>query len=201
MKKCFLFDIGNVLANFQFVKPPPDAPADSVQMAEWPIACDYALQDAVECGRINDQEFIDQLNAARDSAWTVADLTEVWRKTFTRNPAGWALLQTVFSARVPVYFLSNIAQHHVDAIEQNWPDFFDEISGQFLSYKMGVRKPDPMIYQQVLDQLGVKGEYCFFIDDMANNVETAREFGIQAYQFTPENYVAISKASVEFLFR
>jgi HAD superfamily hydrolase (TIGR01509 family) len=67
-----------------------------------------------------------------------------------------------------------------------------------MSYKMGVRKPDPRIYEMVLAELGVSGDQCFFIDDLADNIAEARRAGIQAHHFVPENYTAVEKAAHEF---
>ena len=48
---------------------------------------------------------------------------------------------------------------------------------------VGMRKPDPGIYELTLERLGVAGERCLFIDDFAHNCEAAREFGITAVHF------------------
>ena len=101
-------------------------------------------------------------------------------------------------SNVPVYLLSNIAKHHVDAIENNWPGIFEEINGKFFSYQIGVRKPHPDIYRHALSELGVEGNQCFFVDDLPDNIEAARSFGINAHQFIPENHATIREAASAF---
>ena len=50
---------------------------------------------------------------------------------------------------------------------------------------VGMRKPDPRIYQLTLDRLGgVAAAECVFIDDLAVNCDAARELGMTAIQFT-----------------
>jgi putative hydrolase of the HAD superfamily len=99
---------------------------------------------------------------------------------------------------LPVYTLSNIAKHHMDAIERNCPGFFNGAAGLFLSYQIGARKPDAKIYQHLLEILNVDGSQCLFLDDRADNVEAACAAGIQAHQFIPENYATIRQAISDF---
>ena len=59
-------------------------------------------------------------------------------------------------------------------------DAFDEI---FISAEMGLAKPDPAIYQEVVRQLAVDPEKIVFVDDFIKNVEAAREVGWNAIHF------------------
>ncbi len=198
LMKYFLFDIGNVLVDFEFVKQLEGIAEGSGRPVEPLSERDREMQDAVERGRISDAEFVAYLNEAKGLSWVVGDLVNIWRGTYTLNETGFGLFQDAVQAGVPVYLLSNLAQHHTDALEGNWPGFFDDVAGRFFSYEMGARKPEPTIYRQTLERLGVDGEQCFFIDDMAENVEVARQAGIQAHRFIPENHAAIRKAATEF---
>jgi epoxide hydrolase-like predicted phosphatase len=49
---------------------------------------------------------------------------------------------------------------------------------------VGMRKPEPEIYELTLERLGgVKAGDCLFVDDVLVNVEAARELGITAVHF------------------
>jgi glucose-1-phosphatase len=48
---------------------------------------------------------------------------------------------------------------------------------------VGIMKPDPKIYQIALEQLSVEPGEAVFIDDFIENVEGARQLGIQAIHF------------------
>ncbi|MFA6172215.1 MAG: HAD family phosphatase [Kiritimatiellales bacterium] len=196
--KYFIFDIGNVLVDFDFQILLQQIATDSGTPVEPPTERDLDMHHAVEEGVISDQAFVDYLNEAKGLSWTVDTLIGVWQKMFTINETGRKLFLDAIERGLPVYTLSNIAEHHIEAIERNWPGFFDGATGLFLSCKVGSRKPDAKIYRHLLDGLGVKGEQCLFIDDLARNVEAARAAGIQAHQFIPENYAAIRKAVGEF---
>jgi putative hydrolase of the HAD superfamily len=47
------------------------------------------------------------------------------------------------------------------------------------SSKLGLRKPDPRIYQHACDLLGVKPEECVYLDDLGINLKPARALGMR----------------------
>ena len=51
------------------------------------------------------------------------------------------------------------------------------------SPSVGLRKPDPRIYELTLERLGLPGEVCAFVDDLEENCEAARAFGMTAIRF------------------
>jgi putative hydrolase of the HAD superfamily len=48
---------------------------------------------------------------------------------------------------------------------------------------VGCRKPEPRIYEITLDRLGLPAGSCLFVDDVALNVEAARELGLTAVHY------------------
>ena len=54
-------------------------------------------------------------------------------------------------------------------------DMFDKL---FLSYEIGIHKPDAGIYTHVLQNAGLKAEECIFIDDSKANVDAALSLGM-----------------------
>ena len=60
-----------------------------------------------------------------------------------------------------------------------------------VSEEVGMRKPDPEIFAVALDRLGVPGERCVFVDDMAHNLPPARALGMTTLHLTdPKQAVA-----------
>jgi putative hydrolase of the HAD superfamily len=47
------------------------------------------------------------------------------------------------------------------------------------SSKLGLRKPDPRIYQYACDLLGVRPEDCVYLDDLGINLKPARALGMR----------------------
>jgi putative hydrolase of the HAD superfamily len=57
--------------------------------------------------------------------------------------------------------------------------FEDVVDSAFV----GMRKPEPEIYQLALARLGVSAEECAFVDDTEVNVDAARALGLHAVRF------------------
>lgn len=68
----------------------------------------------------------------------------------------------------------------------------------FSSCYVGLRKPDPKIYQLALDVLRVKPEEAVFIDDREENAKAAAALGIQAIRYSGEAalYSALAELGV-----
>ena len=61
------------------------------------------------------------------------------------------------------------------------PERFDVV---VLSEEIGLRKPDPRVFKIASDELGVPPEACVFVDDMAPNLEPARQLGMAVVHHT-----------------
>lgn len=57
---------------------------------------------------------------------------------------------------------------------------FDEV---IVSAEVGLAKPDPRVYQLVVDRLGVTPQECLYIDDRSNFVMVARSLGMRAFLY------------------
>jgi len=79
--------------------------------------------------------------------------------------------------------LSNFAGNLRDYVHSRLGigDCFDEI---IVSARVGLRKPDPRIYQLALQRLQVEAHEAVFVDDMLVNVEGALAVGLRAIRFT-----------------
>ncbi len=61
---------------------------------------------------------------------------------------------------------------------------FDKITDlMVISAEEGVAKPDEKIYRLTLDRLGIEPDEALFLDDMIENVESARALGMHAVHF------------------
>jgi len=59
----------------------------------------------------------------------------------------------------------------------------DAFEMQVFSAEVGLRKPDPRIFQHVLDLLGADPEEIVFVDDFSENILAARKLGFRTIQF------------------
>ena len=88
-----------------------------------------------------------------------------------------------------LHVLSNTNRIHIDEVKRRlglraYAEFTRCFQNVFYSYELGLRKPDPSIYQAVDRHLGIKdASQVFFLDDNAANVEAALQHGWKAKQF------------------
>lgn len=81
-----------------------------------------------------------------------------------------------------VYYLSNFSDKaRLDCADAL--DFLPYMDGGILSYQERLIKPDPKIYQRLLERYGLKAQECVFLDDTAVNIEAAKELGFTGIVF------------------
>jgi putative hydrolase of the HAD superfamily len=61
--------------------------------------------------------------------------------------------------------------------------FWDAFSGIVISGEVKMMKPEPEVFLHLLSTFGIRAEESVFIDDLAANVEAARQTGMQAILF------------------
>ena len=74
-----------------------------------------------------------------------------------------------------VYYLSNIPEDVLALLKER--GVLDRFDGGVASCEVHINKPDPRIYQALLDKYGLKASECVFIDDNLANVQTAFTLG------------------------
>lgn len=200
MEKHFIFDMGNVLVDFDV-----DVALRCIMEAGGGTSLpeELRLQDTsplveLETGKITDEEYVEYICSLTGLRLNVEQFIGVWQETFKLNPVGMELFDTLRAQGRPVHILSNLAVHTMKAVDRNWPGFFDRTHQNFFSYELGLHKPDERIYRAVLERLGAAPENCFFLDDRPENVEGARDLGIDAHVFNVETHSAVREALANF---
>lgn len=82
-----------------------------------------------------------------------------------------------------VLVLSNFPERTYRACREKM-DFLDVVDGGILSFQVKEVKPHETIYRLLLEQYELKAEECVFLDDRAENIETAKRLGMQGILFT-----------------
>jgi HAD superfamily hydrolase (TIGR01509 family) len=85
------------------------------------------------------------------------------------------------AGRVRLGLLSNAPRGTSATLEARGlvPLFDDAV----VSGDVGLAKPDPAIYRLAAERLGVAPAACLFIDDMARNIEGARQAGMTGHLY------------------
>ena len=77
--------------------------------------------------------------------------------------------------------LSNTNPVHADEWRRRYADQIIYFSYIFCSHEMRSRKPEPVIYEQVIRSVGTMPEQCVFFDDRQDNVDAAKSVGIPSF--------------------
>ena len=97
--------------------------------------------------------------------------------------------------RYPVYGLTNWSEEKFLQTKPKF-DFFNLFNGIVVSGVEKEVKPDPRLFEILLERYGLNANECVFIDDSLPNVETAKKLGFTAFRFTtPDKLVADLKAA------
>jgi putative hydrolase of the HAD superfamily len=155
-----------------------NAPYDKVREI---FFSDY--NDRVDLGEITQDQFneyiLDILQMPRENKYL---LEKIINEEFYIDEE---LLKKIFEMRreYKTGLISNFSNELRKRIENEWAfeSAFDEI---IISCEVGLVKPDPEIFNLMLDRLGVRADESVFIDDRIKNIDGAKKMGFHTVFFT-----------------
>ena len=183
--KYFVFDLGGVLAV-------PMVSKKLYEQIEWKVSYDKFLDKfnnsaesiKVHKGEISTKEFFEYLKRYMNDNITLEEFKNIY---VNNNEFFNDTIETIKKLKnlgYKVYLLSNLKEIDYEKFIKHFDvSIFDEM---FLSFKLGMLKPNDDIYQYVINKLNTKPENIYFFDDNKENVDGAIRNGINAYQVTGE---------------
>lgn len=131
-------------------------------------------------------EVVAEMHALCGSRVTLAQLHQVLGLLAGELPPSRLERIVALRKRYKVYVLSNINDilwqtcvRQINSAGRSVDECFD---GLFLSYEMGVAKPDEAIYRQMLAETGMNPAETLYFDDRPENVEAGQRLGFVASQ-------------------
>lgn len=85
-----------------------------------------------------------------------------------------------------LYMLSNVDSSHINFVNNNFP-YVRNIKKRVLSYKAKSVKPDKKIFKHTIDKFRINPDESLFIDDLKNNILTAKALGFNTIHYTSHN--------------
>lgn len=189
--KHLVFDMGGVLLNIHWHQQVSrilgkEIPFDQVHQ----LWADSKATHAFEIGELDFEQFTTlfieefKLELSRD------DFQEQFRAIVAEDFPGSVPLLKHLRLHYQLSLLSNTNPCHWAMAKQR-ESFLPLIHNPFTSLDFGVMKPDPAIYQKLLEALDASPETVLFFDDGLKNVEAAKAMGIEAERvFNPEDIKA-----------
>ena len=184
MIKNIIFDMGNVLLRYdpevclnRFVKREEDRALIRRELFEGP---EWVQGDL---GHITDEQRFDGVSrrVPQELHTELRQCVEQWHMCMEPVHGAKEFCAYAKEQGYRLYVLSNSSS----SCYQYFPRFapFEYFDGLVVSCDIHIVKPDIRIYQYLLETYGLVPEECFFIDDMAANVEGAQKAGISGAVF------------------
>ena len=138
----------------------------------------------LECGRWTEAEFCERLETELGGDVSIMQFQERYFANLHPNEPVIDYMRTLRGRGLRMALLTN----NVREWEPKWRAKIPEIDEIFEvivdSGFVGMRKPDPRIYELTLERLGdVSAEECVFVDDLDVNCATAADLGMKPVQF------------------
>lgn len=139
--------------------------------------------DLIKQRKTTDQEF--WLQYAKDHN---IDLPHDWLQEFIKikttvvvDPKMYDLIAKLKETNLPIALLSNINPTQAQFSKDS--GFFEPFDPCLLSCELGMEKPDPKIFDYLIHKLELPAKDILFIDDRPENVDAAKNQGIDAILF------------------
>ena len=184
MYKSIIFDIGGVLVDFD----PKAYLVDRLCNAEMEEKVydltfgseEWQLLDAGKLSRYDGNQRMLEHAHAEGCVFEVQGVLDDWMHILRPRRRMQTLVEQLKQHGYCVYYLSNIPEDVLALLmERDFKGLFD---GGVASCEVKINKPDPRIYQALLDKYQLKADECIFIDDRADNIKAASLLGLGTYQ-------------------
>jgi putative hydrolase of the HAD superfamily len=138
----------------------------------------------LERGEISESEFRDRIERHLEDGFDLARLRALYFERIEPNRPMIDFVRDLRGRGVRAALLTN----NVREWEPLWRSKLPEVDELFEvvvdSAFVGLRKPDPAIFELTLERLGGPApEQCVFVDDLELNCDAARELGMAAVRF------------------
>lgn len=184
--KAIVFDLGNVLIDFDHmiaarrISKFCEASLDEI----YNLFFDSSLTCLFEEGRLEPEEFFLELKKILKLKISYKEFIPIWNEIFFLTPKNKSIYRIALSLKsnYTLCLASNINILHFEYLKKKF-SVFDAFHKIFLSYRLNLRKPSPLFYRKILDQLSLKPQEVFYTDDRKELVEVANNLGFKGFVF------------------
>lgn len=141
--------------------------------------------DLFEKGKINEVQFINCFLKHIPNA-EIQEITKAWNSIIGDFPLYRLEFLQMLSTKYRLFLLTNTDSIHIDRFEHNvgmsfYTDFYRCFEKVYYSYEMGMRKPDPEIFNTIIRKHDLSPKRTLFVDDKKENTDAAESLGIHVW--------------------
>lgn len=183
--KTLFFDLGGVLVDFCHQKMCRNLSAICGIEAEkiFSLLFESGLGEAYERGTVSTDEIRMELEAQAITPFSLEAFEKACCAIFSKKMEMEHLLHQLKEKEVELILLSNTCAVHFAYIQSSY-SLLSLFDSHILSFEVGARKPEPLIFQTALKRASSSKENCFYIDDIKKYIEAASQIGIRGHHFT-----------------
>jgi putative hydrolase of the HAD superfamily len=190
--KNIIFDLGQVVLNIDF-----DATPEAFRKFGFNDFTDLysrarqvSLFDNLETGRITPDEFRTNLLNLINLHLSFHDIENAWNAMILDFPPNRIKFLEDLRNKYRIFLLSNTNKIHFDFFSRNFKqtykyDFSRLFEKMYLSFQLGLRKPDKRIFEFVLNDSNLLPGETLFIDDTLEHINSAVSCGINVIHLKP----------------
>ncbi len=183
-KPVIVLDVGKVLVDINPTVVLKELSKRYGKQIDLPSSLDLdKLFSPIYVGACSWGDILKELNRALGFSLQPGEWEGLWCQILRGEVPGMREALAELKGEFRLVALSNTEEVHWAHAVRNYP-IFKLLDGWIVSYREGVAKPDPVIYQTLVDR------YCngrlpfFYIDDILRNIEAARHLGWDAEVFS-----------------
>lgn len=190
--EALLFDLGGVLLNIDFGQAiaawaPFSALPSDVLRSTFKHDEQYARH---ERGEIASKEYFAYLATALQLTATFDQIEQGWNAIFVGEIERTREFVESMRGKVPCYAFTNTNASHM----AKWSELFPNVVGAFdcifASHQMGLRKPERAAFDRICSATSIPAAKFLFFDDLHENVQAARDAGLQGVLVqTPDDVI------------
>ncbi|MBO9584221.1 MAG: HAD family phosphatase [Flavobacterium sp.] len=182
MINAIIFDFGDIFINLD--KPATISGLQKLGMTEWNNDFEQ-LNLSFEVGAISPEDFVGGFQKQLPHA-SKEEVLKAWNAVLADFPFYRLEFLQELSKKYRLFLLSNTDSIHINTFEEKsgvsfYKDFYACFEKVYFSFDIGMRKPDPKIYQFVLDENNLTAENTLFVDDKTENTDSAAALGIKVW--------------------
>ncbi len=184
MINAVIFDIGRVLTGYSWEEylrslVPEEKAYRAVENA---VFLNPAWAEHDKGLMTEEEEILDFVSAAPEYEAEIRKVYENLGECIQKYSYAVPWVQHLKNQGLRVFALSNWPKHIYEQREDKL-DFLELMDGYILSYREKMTKPDPAVFQLLLDRYQICPEEAVFIDDTLVNIHAAEKLGIHGIHF------------------
>ncbi|MEO7524022.1 MAG: HAD family phosphatase [Ferruginibacter sp.] len=191
--KNIIFDLGGVLLDLDFTKPPEafkklGFPQFESMFSQFKVD---QLFEKLEKGMIDEREFYTIMLKVGKEGTTPDQIKFAWNSMLLDFRTESLEYLKKLAPEFNLFLLSNTNSIHLEAVNSilkkqtglsSLNSFFTK---SYYSHFIGLRKPDNNIFEFVAKDAGIQANETLFIDDTKDNIYTAQRLGFKTHLLLP----------------